>query len=184
MCVCTCVCIPGYLKSSHLKAWRSELWSFFSYTLAGWVNFAKWYKLFGSQINSSAKDRVWGKRFWGLLQAMLCYRFASIMWRKALFCHYIRFSKICIIFNTFFYLIQFRISILVRSFHMYFPRFLTQNLVKKLADEKLSFLLTGFVQNISDLMIIGFPFGYMFPSCNFICIEAFSRLKCFELTLF
>lgn len=55
---------------------------------------------------------------------------------------------------------------------------------QKLADEKLSSLLISFVQNIGDTMIIGFLFGYMLFSCNFRGIEAFYRLKRFELILF
>lgn len=43
-----------------------------------------------------------------------------------------------------------------------------------------NFLLISFVWNISDLMIIDFPFGYMFLSCNFRNFETFSRLTCFE----
>lgn len=52
---------------------------------------------------------------------------------------------------------------------------------QKLTDEELSSLLISFVQNIGDTMIIGFPFGYMLFSCNLRGIEAFHRLKCFEL---
>lgn len=37
-------------------------------------------------------------------------------------------------------------------------------------------------QNISDIMI-SFLFGYMCLSYNFRSIEAFSKFKCFELTL-
>lgn len=44
-------------------------------------------------------------------------------------------------------------------------------------------LLIHFVENISALMIIGFPFGYMFLSCNFGAIEAFSKLMYFGLIL-
>lgn len=95
-----------------------------------------------------------------------------------------RFSKIYVIFHPFFYLLkQFRISILVPLFQTYFPRYLIQNLAK-LADGKLSSLHISFVQLVNDLMIVGFPFGCMFLSYNFRSIEAFSRLKCFELTLF
>lgn len=46
-----------------------------------------------------------------------------------------------------------------------------------MTDGKLSSLHISFVQLVTDLMLVGFPFGCMFLSYNFRSIEAFSSLS-------